>query len=124
MADTAKVDVFIEGVKDPSPDGRERLAQALVSHYGLAIEQARRVVAGGRFRVKRDVEVALGRRYVSHLEALGARTSLAEPGSRPTGPRAAVPGAAPATPRPAAGAAPPPAAAPAARVPAAPPATR
>jgi hypothetical protein len=102
VADTARYDVYIEGVKDPSASGRERLSEALASHYGLPIDQARRVVAGGRFRVKRDVELALARRYISHLEALGARTSMSETAARPSAPRPAVSAPAPASAAPAA----------------------
>jgi hypothetical protein len=82
MAAPTKYEVFIDGAKDSSPAGRERLAQALASNYGLPLEQAKRVVAGGHFRVKRDVELQMARRYVSHLEGLGARASLAECGPR------------------------------------------
>jgi hypothetical protein len=110
MAAPAKYEVFIDGAKDPSPTGRERLAQALSSHYGLPLEQAKRVVAGGHFRVKRDVDLTMARRYVSHLEGLGARASVVE-----SGPRAAPTGAPDA--RPVAARAP--AAAPPARAPAA-----
>ncbi|CAN5639984.1 hypothetical protein BH11MYX1_BH11MYX1_19550 [soil metagenome] len=68
--------VFVDGSVDASAEGRERLAAAIATHYGLPIVELRTRIASGRFRVKGNAERATADTYVRDLELLGARCSI------------------------------------------------
>src|SRR5439155_2899723 len=79
--------VFIEGAKDSSPEGLQRLAEAIAKHYGLAAADLARRIASGRFRVKGNVDRATADQYARDLDILGARTTIeaaSAANSRPT----------------------------------------
>jgi hypothetical protein len=68
--------VFVEGAKDASPGGLQKLADAIAAHYGLPAADLRARLAAGRFRVKGNVDRATADRYVRDLEGLGARCKI------------------------------------------------
>jgi hypothetical protein len=79
--------VFIEGAKDSSPGGVQRLAEAIAKHYGLAAADLKPRIASGKFRVKGNVDRATADKYVRDLDILGARCVIEEANagnSRPT----------------------------------------
>jgi hypothetical protein len=79
--------VFIEGAKDSSPAGVQRLAEAIAKHYGLAAADLKPRIASGKFRVKGNVDRATADKYARDLDILGARCVIEEASagnSRPT----------------------------------------
>ncbi|MGE5185960.1 MAG: hypothetical protein ACM31C_28080 [Acidobacteriota bacterium] len=100
--------VFVEGPKDGTPEGVDRLAEAIGSHYGLPARDLRARIASGRFRVKGNVDRATAEKYARDLDILGARTTIEEANagnSRPT--PLPFPAVRPATPLPFAAVSPP-----------------
>ena len=107
--------VFVEGAADGTPDGAQRLAEAIARHYGLPAADLMARLKVGRFRVKGNVDRQTAESYARDLERLGARCAIEEanaansrptplpfPAVRPATPPAGVPGAKPAEePRPA-----------------------
>ena len=93
----ASFHVFVEGPTDRSPDGVQRLAEAIASAYGLPAADLAKRMGAGRFRVKANINRATADTYVRALEGLGARVTLEE--ARPTQPVPIAPAgsAAPAT---------------------------
>ena len=86
MSQKEQYDVFVVGAKDSSPQGKEQVAKALSQSYSLPLEQARRVIAGGKFRVKRGVTLERAQRYVAHLKTLGALAVMEQSADRPASP--------------------------------------
>lgn len=81
--------VFVEGAKDASPAGVERLAAAMSEHYGLPVEDMRVRFKSGRFRVKANCDRATADQYKTDLEQLGAKVTVeaaTAENSRPTPP--------------------------------------
>lgn len=79
--------VFVEGAKDGTPEGVQRLAEAIGSHYGLPAADLRARLASGRFRVKGNCDRETADKYARDLDILGARTTIEEANagnSRPT----------------------------------------
>lgn len=79
--------VFVEGAKDGTPEGVQRLAEAIGSHYGLPAADLRARLASGRFRVKGNCDRETAEKYARDLDILGARTTIEEANagnSRPT----------------------------------------
>jgi hypothetical protein len=79
--------VFVEGAADDSPEGVQRLAEAIAKHYGLSAADLLPRIQSGRFRVKGNVDRQTADTYVRDLERLGARCTIEEPNaanSRPT----------------------------------------
>jgi hypothetical protein len=74
--------VFVDGARDGSPAGVQRLADAIAAHYGLPPADLRTRLGAGRFRVKGNVDRATADRYVRDLERLGARCTI-EPAAAP-----------------------------------------
>jgi hypothetical protein len=70
--------VFVDGAADASSAGKEQLATAISSHYGMPIDAVRARVTSGRFRVKGNCDRATADTYVRDLSALGARCSIEE----------------------------------------------
>ncbi len=68
--------VFIVGAKDSSPEGVKRLAEAIAKHYGLSAADLQPRIAGGKFRVKGNVDRATAEKYLRDLDILGARCSI------------------------------------------------
>lgn len=68
--------VFVEGARDASPQGLEKLAQAIAAHYGIAAADLRARLKSGRFRVKGNVDRGTADGYVRDLERLGARCTV------------------------------------------------
>ena len=65
--------VFVEGARDASPQGLEKLAQAIAAHYGIDAAGLLARLKAGRFRVKGNVDRATADSYLRDLERLGAR---------------------------------------------------
>jgi len=79
--------VFVEGAADDTPEGAQRLAEAIAKHYGLPAADLHARLKTGRFRVKGNVDRQTAETYVRDLERLGARCTIEEPNaanSRPT----------------------------------------
>ena len=68
--------VFVEGAKDGSPAGFERLAKAMAAHYGLPPADMLARLQSGRFRAKGNCDRATAEQYVRDLERLGARCTI------------------------------------------------
>src|SRR5262245_34088153 len=106
-------EVFVEGVRDPSPQGVAKAAQALAPKLAMPAERVAKLL-GGRFRVKKGIDAALAERLVRELEGYGVRAvakpaeaaAPAQPATKPAAPaaRPAAPAPKPAAaaPRPAA----------------------
>lgn len=103
--------VFVEGAADDTPEGAQRLAEAIATHYGLPATDLASRLKAGRFRVKGNVDRQTAETYVRDLERLGARctieapsaansrpTPLPFPAVRPATPPAGLPTVKPATP--------------------------
>ncbi|HEY1556315.1 MAG TPA: hypothetical protein VGF94_15875 [Kofleriaceae bacterium] len=88
--------VFVEGAKDGSPAGLERLAKAMAGHYGLPPADMVARLASGRFRAKGNCDRATAEQYVRDLERLGARCTI-EPAVPGSAGRASTPSILPAT---------------------------
>ncbi len=71
-------DVYVEGPVDPSPDGMRRLAEAMSMRYGLPVADLITRMTKGRFRVKGNIDQGVAMTYVSDLQAVGARVTVAE----------------------------------------------
>lgn len=79
--------VFVEGAKDASPAGVQRLAEAMAAHYGLAAADMLARLRSGRFRAKGNCDRATAEQYARDLDRLGARCTIEEAtpqNSRPT----------------------------------------
>jgi len=76
--------VFIEGSRDPSPAGRQRLAAALGEKYGMSPATIADRLAHGRFCAWASLDAGTARRLASELDALGANYALVE--DQPGGP--------------------------------------
>ena len=70
--------VFIEGSRDPSPAGRQRLADALGQRYGMSPAAIAQRLAHGRFCAWASLDVTTAQRLASELEALGATCALVQ----------------------------------------------
>ena len=82
--------VFIEGSRDPSPAGRQRLADALGQRYGMSPAAIAQRLGHGRFCAWASLDPTTAQRLASELEALGAICVLVDdapappPQARPT----------------------------------------
>lgn len=70
--------VFIEGSRDPSPAGRQRLAGALGQKYGMSPAAIADRLAHGRFCAWASLDLPTARRLASELDGLGALYALVE----------------------------------------------
>lgn len=70
--------VFIEGSRDPSPGGRERLAALLGQKYGMSPAAIAERLAHGRFCAWTSLDVTTARRLANELDGLGAAYTLIE----------------------------------------------
>lgn len=70
--------MYIEGSRDPSPAGKQRLAGALAQRYGLSAQVVSDRLARGRFCAWASVDLATARRLAAEVEALGATASVAD----------------------------------------------
>jgi hypothetical protein len=70
--------VFIEGSRDPSPAGRQRLAAALGQKYGMSPATVGERLARGRFCAWASLDIQAARRLAMELDALGAHYTLIE----------------------------------------------
>jgi hypothetical protein len=70
--------VFIDGSRDPSPAGRQRLAHALGEKYGMAPATIAQRLSHGRFCAWASLDIDTARRLASELDALGASYTLVE----------------------------------------------
>lgn len=70
--------VFIEGSRDPSPAGRQRLAAALGHKYGMSPAAIGDRLAHGRFCAWASLDIATARRLATELDQLGAHYTLVE----------------------------------------------
>ncbi|HTR54788.1 MAG TPA: hypothetical protein VMJ10_29065 [Kofleriaceae bacterium] len=94
--------VFVEGAKDGSPAGLDRLAKAMAAHYGLQPADLLARLQSGRFRAKGNCDRATAEQYVRDLERLGARCTIEPVAGAPAPPaRASTPSLQPATKAPA-----------------------
>lgn len=74
----ATFDVFVEGPIDSTSQGVQRLAAAMAKRYGLAEADLAQRIAGGRFRVKANLDQPTAVKYARDLESIGARASVRE----------------------------------------------
>jgi hypothetical protein len=72
----SRVSVYIEGAKDTSAPGLKRLAACIADRYSLSAPDLEKRLAGGRFRVKANVDEATARAFAADLEMLGARCEV------------------------------------------------
>jgi hypothetical protein len=93
MPPNDKFDVYVEGVRDKSPQGVQRAAQALAPRLSMPADKVAKLLTG-RFRVRTGVDEDMGRKLVGDLEAFGLRVVIVPQGAKP-GP---APGPAPAKP--------------------------
>lgn len=70
--------VFVERPTDNTPEGIQRLAEAIGKHYGLPSQGLLERLRQGRFRVKGNADKATADLYVRDLELLGAVCSIEE----------------------------------------------
>src|SRR5215475_5453882 len=102
MPPNEKFDVYVEGVRDGSPAGIARAANALAPRLSMPTDRVAKLLAG-RFRVRTGVDEDIGRKLVADLEAYGLRVVIvpmgAKPGAAAVAPAPARP--APPAPRPA-----------------------
>jgi len=70
--------VFIEGSRDPSPAGKQRLADALGQKYGMSPAAITDRLAHGRFCAWASLDVAPARRLANELDQPGAHYTLVE----------------------------------------------
>lgn len=70
--------VFIEGSRDPSPAGKQRLATALGQKYGMSPAAIGERLAHGRFCAWASLDIATARRLANELDHLGAHYTLVE----------------------------------------------
>lgn len=70
--------VFIEGSRDPSPAGRQRLAAALGQKYGMSPATIGDRLAQGRFCAWASLDAVTARRLATELDQLGAHYTLVE----------------------------------------------
>lgn len=103
MPPNDKFDVYVEGVRDKSPQGVQRAAQALAPRLSMPTDKVAKLLAG-RFRVRTGVDEEMGRKLVADLEAFGLRVVIvpqgAKPGAQAAGANPAAPAAKPAAPAP------------------------
>jgi hypothetical protein len=78
--------VFIEGCRDTSPAGAERLASALGQRYGMSPPAVMRRLQEGRFCARASLDLGSAQRLVGELEAIGAHASLVPDGPPPPTP--------------------------------------
>jgi hypothetical protein len=90
MPPNDKFDVYVEGVRDKSPQGVQRAAQALAPKLSMPTEKVAKLLAG-RFRVRTGVDEDIGRKLVGDLEAFGLRVVIVPQGAKPGAPAAAPP---------------------------------
>lgn len=74
------LNVYVEGARDPSVEGRRRVAAQIAARYDLPIADLEKRLAQGRFRVKANVDEATANAFVADLESLGARCSVVAAG--------------------------------------------
>src|SRR5262245_42701165 len=82
MPPNDKFDVYVEGVRDKSPQGVQRAAQALAPKLSMPTEKVAKLLAG-RFRVRTGVDEDIGRKLVGDLEAFGLRVVIVPQGAKP-----------------------------------------
>ena len=70
--------VFVERPTDNTPEGIQRLAEAIGKHYGLPPQGLLERLKQGRFRVKGNADKVTADLYVRDLELLGAVCSVEE----------------------------------------------
>ena len=107
MPPNEKFDVYVEGVRDKSPQGVARAASALAPRLSMPAEKVAKLLAG-RFRVRTGVDEDIGRKLVGDLEAFGLRVVIVPQGAKPGAPAAAPAPAPKPAPAPTVKAAPPP----------------
>jgi hypothetical protein len=71
-------DVFIEGSRDPSPEGRARLAAAIAEKFGMPRDRIEQGLATGRVRAKAGADAEMAQGLKTQLEALGAIVGLVD----------------------------------------------
>ena len=79
--------VFIEGCRDATPGGVERLASALGQRYGMSPPAVIKRLQDGRFCARASLDQASARRLVAELETLGAHASMDGEGATRAAPR-------------------------------------
>lgn len=82
------LNVYVEGARDPSDEGRRRVAAQIAARYDLPIADLEKRLAQGRFRVKANVDEATANAFAADLESLGARCSVVAAGRYMTAPPA------------------------------------
>jgi hypothetical protein len=73
-----RIDVFIEGSKDPSPAGRARLAAAIAEKFGMPQDKIEQGLAAGRVRAKAGADPQAAQLLKTQLEAIGAIVGLVD----------------------------------------------
>jgi hypothetical protein len=68
--------VFLDGAKDTSPAGLQKLAEAIAARYGLKAPDLITRLQAGRFRVKANVDRATADTFARDLDRLGARCTV------------------------------------------------
>lgn len=95
--------VFIEGARDPSPGGLERLAASLGQRYGMSVTAVIQRLSTGRFCARASLDHAAATQLAGDLATLGARCTVEQDRSTmqaapPPVPGGARPPAAPSAP--------------------------
>jgi hypothetical protein len=82
--------VFVDRPRDSAPGAREQLARAIAERYGLPAEVLIHHMSGGRFRVKKGVDLTTAQEFAADLARLGAVCSIEDDAGRriTTGPAA------------------------------------
>lgn len=83
------LNVYVEGARDPSVEGRRRVATQIAARYGLPAAELEKRLTQGRFRVKANVDEATANAFAADLESLGARCSVVAAGRYMTAPQPA-----------------------------------
>jgi hypothetical protein len=86
-----RFDVYIEGARDPSAEGRGLLAAAIAAKFGLPREKIEQGLAVGRVRAKAGADAKTAELLKSQLEQLGAIVGLAPLAAAAPPPPAPVP---------------------------------
>lgn len=75
--------VFIEGSRDPSPTGKDRLARALGAKYGLSAPVVSQRLDQGSFCAWASVDAQTAQRLSQELDRIGAICTIREDGGPP-----------------------------------------
>jgi len=71
-----RIDVFIQGARDASAQGRARLAAAIAEKFGLPRDKIEQGLTVGRVRVKAGADAMMAETLKVQLEGLGAIVAL------------------------------------------------